>query len=173
MIYRIKWTENLWKAIFNFVKEVTDASVAKNYNSEFDENVVDDETNWGYDTMTYQEKEDIWNISTNPKSGFLGIGETVKSSKLTTSRKTSDNARTVREPTYYHSSHSRRHFNTDELVESNRATGQDHWDTLSMNVTSTSDVAVRPDSFPEELWRLVDPKERPLVESRVQKFVSQ
>ena len=144
---------------------MTDANVAKNYSSEFDENVVDDETSWGYDTMTYQEKEDIWNMFTNPKSGFLGIGKTVKSSKLTTSRKTSDNSRTVREPPYYHSSHSRRHFNTDELAESNRATGQDPWDTLSMNATSTGDVAVKPDSFAEELWRLIDPKERPLVES--------
>ena len=50
-------------------------------------------------------------------------------------------------------------------MESNRATGQDPWDTLSMNATSTGDVAVKPDSFAEELWRLIDPKERPLVES--------
>ena len=75
------------KGYFNFIKEVTDANVAKDYNCEFDENVIDDETSWGYETMTYQEKEDIWNMFTNPKSGFLGIGKTGKPSKVDTSRR--------------------------------------------------------------------------------------
>jgi hypothetical protein len=41
-----------------------------------------------------------------------------------------------------------------------------------MSATTTGDLAVRPESFPEELWRLVDPKERPLVEDRFRKFVN-
>ena len=58
-------------------------------------------------------------------------------------------------------------------MKSNRTTGQDPWDTVTMNATTTCDLAVRPESFPEELWRLIDPKERPLVESRFRKFVNQ
>jgi hypothetical protein len=51
--------------------------------------------------------------------------------------------------------------------------GDNPIDLLSMNTMGLEESAVRPELFPEELWKLVDPREKGFVEGRFKKFVSQ